>query len=226
MNAQIVTLLDSPSEEAFGMVPLLVKVDGQWEVWGVKGKPRWRLDDASELLEHPRLIQLAQPIPVNVASGLAAGWIGQKWRAEADTLNLFPWTQSPSRQHPTRLGHFWVDTTENIYQQLSAWLNFAAVQFYREKDIQSARAQAIARLMRWTLPDDPRTMAVMIDSKTSDAQPQRIDWYLELQRIERPGLSRDEFLAEIKKIRVNARVTPKPQGPRVFDNRPSREVRP
>ncbi len=204
MSAKIVAILDRPSPRSFGMAPLLVRSPDGYRVLGLaNGGPRKIEEAEAELaLEgrcYPIELEMLEP-----DADLCAGWLGRSWIEDARALGLDPLRRPalfgvriPSTHEVREKGRFYLGPPRAVYAALQGWVELAGRRFLREDGSSPARAR-IARLMRWTLPDDPRTMAVMVESKVGDERRERLELYVRRRRDAGRPASPEELESELE----------------------------
>lgn len=212
MIAKIVAILDRPDPRSFGMAPLLVHDLNGYSVLGLANDgPRQIDEEEAELALSGRCYPVEFDVPEH--DDLCAGWLGHRWAEEARRLGLDPsrrpalFGQRVPKTHDIHeKGRFYLAPPSVVYAALDAWVELAGRCFV-QLDAAAPDRATIARLMRWTLPDDPRTMAVVVESKAGDERRKRLDLYVRRRRDAGMPTASDELEAELGVVLDRLRPT-------------------
>lgn len=218
--AKIVAVLDRPDPRSFGMAPLLVHDSNGYSVLGLANDGLRRIDEGeAEVALSGRCYRIDLDLPNE--NDLCVGWLGGTWVEEVRGLGLDPTRRPalfgervPETYSVPDKGRFYLAPPRAVYAALDAWVGLAGRRFVQLNPSDPARA-TIARLMRWTLPDDPRTMAVMVASKVGDEQRERLDLYVRRRRDAGTPTRSDELEAELREVLARMRPT-KPMTDRIL----------
>lgn len=186
MRAEVVALLDNPSPDTLGLVPVVLRVAGRLEVRGVAGwekRTPFHEGDLEDLVQQGHALQLPaglvadfnERFPLEEAG--AAGWVGDGWWQRAEELHL---VHDLPPERPLRApgkGSFWLGTPPTVYGVLDRWLRKAAVTALQRD------GAAISELMRRALPHRLETRAITWWTRPSEEEKRRrLEWYVRLER--------------------------------------------
>jgi hypothetical protein len=189
----VVALLDRPSSESMGAVPLVSGgTGGVFAVRGLANSPEQSIadDDLQELVASHQAIGFHPPVSIDLASVVSnpvAMWIGREFEENASNLGV-PAPPLPSDQVvKVPDGRAALANSGEVYARLEAWLERAFRTVVEDSN------EPLARLMAQVLPDHQFTQAALWCSARSDKRrTQELDWFLRLRRdAGKPAVKRD-----------------------------------
>lgn len=189
-------LLDKPSPESFGMIPLVIDDEGSLRVLGLAPASAHRAhslhtDELEELLRAGHGLRVDQELRREPTSDAVALWLGDSFNERTAALRLPPAPLPAGLEAPN--GRFFVGPAAAMFPYLERWIMAAFRRFRGETDAKAKKE--ISGLMRWVLPNRPETLAA---AWSSSAKPDR---ELELQRRTFVrGKSSESLRAEYEKL--------------------------
>lgn len=176
---RVVALLDTPSAESMGAVPIVLQNDGSLSVSGLADS-RSRMISDQELQE---LVSSRQAVRVSANLDTAAGtanpvamWIGKQFASQARALDLPPPPLVSDDVIETVDGRAGLGHPEEVHARLTAWLEKA----FRHA-IESSSVK-LARLMTQVMPDHELTRAALWNTAPKREKEKELEWFVRLER--------------------------------------------
>lgn len=184
MTARLVAMLDRPSEDSMGAVPVVIQGPGpELRVFGLARDRAGRFDkgDLAELIDRGQALELDIPVEEKCATGeVVAMWIGNKFQQRAAELQVptppLPASDLEAIQLPD--GRAALGRPSDVHARLVAWLSKA---FRRAVEQYSS---PLARLMAQVFPDDELTRAALWHTAVEEDRDGELRWFTRLERDE------------------------------------------
>ncbi len=153
---QILSLMDRPSPNSFGMHAILADPGDAHdlivigEARGRRNIPRYVWSPSHTGILDVRALSIIIP---DDSPSLVAGWYGDGFSEQVTALNA-PQPEILTERHIIPgLGSFWLEDPKAMYPRLEHWLKAVLPRTLKEK------SKALVELMHWTLPLAPETLA-------------------------------------------------------------------
>lgn len=207
---RLIALLDKPSIESFGMVPLLVRKDGEERLYvyrGAKDAPPTTHSDREfrMMTHHMRVVEVRHIRFEEEPVDKVAGWLGMAFLANSRRLGLpdpdvtgdYPTYVFGAADQPlVSEGVFWFASPDDVFARLEIWLLFAAKEAFRRKSAE------VAGLMHWCLPMRDETQAAIWYTAPDDKRHDLLTWSLRMFLPYERGLTREALKKRFEGIVV------------------------
>ena len=193
----IVALLDRPSAQSFGLLPLVTQSEsGRLFTEGLLQPTDHEItiDTLEELVQSGHALRLSEPLRRPTSERpLAALWSGTTFESEANELSLpLPPRASLPLLHQLDTGTFCIMRGDHAYQLLDVWLQHAAIRALQDHDAR------VAKLMAWVLPDRDETRAALWC--TADDSKAELAWFTKLLQDRGEVISSGQVADRLKRV--------------------------
>lgn len=194
--SHVLALLDRPRPRSLGLVPLVIDDGGKIQVLGLANTSAHRgrymsREDVEHLIRAGHALRVDTNTLDTLSKRHVALWVGADFEEASNKLGL-SLPPLPQKTFNADGGRFAVGDSLDLYAYLDAWTNAAFTRCLSQAN--EAERMAIADLMRWALPSDPRTLAASWQSATESSSE------LELQhRIFGSTFTLNEWKAELQR---------------------------
>lgn len=212
---RLIALLDRPSKESLGIVPLVLETTTGLILCGFKGGPRPLAAEKLREGEHlGSVLRVEGPeVSLGPEAQLAAGWLGHEFARKAQELGAPEIRTDELSLNTAEDGQYWFDRPERVVEFIDSWVIEAA------RIAIDTRSPDLAELMEQASPDHFDTCAALYATRTDEVQRrEELEWIARLERDAGRPVEIDELERRLEERVAEIRCV-SPTEPRLGDAR-------